>query len=117
MSSDQADLRAAKILLDASEEDLMKQLALAYGGDRAFPKDLLAQGQLLYSNFKSYAEETVCQSDQVYNIVRNETGERRAMLVCAIADLLGGMGGVTCAALLVKESVETLCRRRWSERK
>lgn len=117
MSSDKENLINAKILLDIPEDDLMKQLAIEHGGDRAFPQDLLDQGRRLYENFKSYAEEKVCQSDQIYRIARSETVERRAMLVCAIADLCGGKGAFTCAALIVKEGVEALCKSPWGARK
>ena len=55
----------------------------------------------------------VCKSEAVKVFFEDPKKERRAVLVCAIADLLAFSGAMTVAALLVKEGLIQSCESEW----
>ena len=57
--------------------------------------------------------DEICGSQRVKEAATNQTTERRALIVCAIADVLGFSGAMTASALIVKESLHTSCDEQW----
>lgn len=108
--------RAAEEYLSKTDDEL---LALFASGDRehAFPEDALQRARQQYAILKSNVQDRVCRNEKVRMLATDESTNRRAMLVIAIADLIATEGALAAAALIVHEGVHTLCDEIWNERR
>jgi hypothetical protein len=110
-------LAEAEKLLGLNVNDLYEQLA-EFDQKKGLPADLLRWGRERYKAISKRTRSAVCNSPVVRKIWATEKGNRRAQLVCAIADVIasivhGGVPAFTVAALIVKEGVDKFCESEW----
>ena len=100
-------------LLEKSEEELLQAL-IDSDAEHAFPDDPMRWARDKFEAFKARNRKTICLNAAVRSVYADESNNRRAMLVCAIADACGGGGFVTISALLVKEGLDVYCEECWT---
>lgn len=96
----------------AEMDDVDIQLPESLG---AADQDPANQRRLKLFTIWTLYQERICTSARIRDLTTDETLERRATLVCAVADLLVFKGALTVAVLIVRESLLSTCKVYWDK--
>lgn len=111
MPTNEETQKRAEELLALSREDLLRKLT--EDRDPGFVGDLLREGKRLYERTAKNQRKTICTDARVQAAFRDPAGNRRVLIVCAIADALGTAGALTIAVLIVQDGLESYCEAIW----
>jgi len=109
---DDSELADARKHLEMSEEELYEELAKT-DSEFAFGEDALDWGKRHFQNLNSNLRGKICREPSIKDIFARGAGNRRLLMVCAIADVIHTAGALSAAALIVKEGLETYCKKLW----
>ncbi len=111
MSSNEYDLDKAEELLKLPREDLLKKLS--EDREPGFIGDVVREGGRIFARIVNNQREKICKDECVQAMFRDQTGNRRMLIVCAIADVVATSSAMTIGALIVQDGLESYCEAIW----
>ena len=111
MSSNEYDLEKAAELLKLSRDDLLSKLS--EDREPGFINDKVKEGRRIIERIANNHREKICKDKRVQAAFNDSTVNRRLLIVCAIADVLGTSGAMAVGALIVQDGLESYCETFW----